>query len=111
MKKIIMLFVVALGFLCCGSVEAHGPRCAPRPFYAPRPFCGPRIEFHPVWPVYRPHVHIHVRIPLYRSIWCAPVYETVIVRYDECGRPVYESICIRAGYYQSIVCGYRYCCQ
>jgi hypothetical protein len=111
MKKIITLFIIMLGLCVYGNVQARGPRHGSHPV----PHCAPRFDFgfhrsQPVWPVYRPRFHTHVCIPMYRSVWCPPVYKTVIIKYDECGRPVYETICIRAGYYNSIIYGYRCDC-
>ncbi|MBI4604387.1 MAG: hypothetical protein HY721_20700 [Planctomycetes bacterium] len=52
-------------------------------------------------------VHVHVRAPIYRQIWVAPVYDTVIAGYDRCGRPSYRTVQVRCGYYDSVVVGYR----
>jgi len=33
--------------------------------------------------------------------WVAPRYETVFAGYDHCGKPVYNTICVSAGYWDT----------
>ena len=61
------------------------------------------------------HRHVHVRTPIYQKVWCEPAYREVFAGYDECGNPIYRSVCVSAGYYKSVCvgyhcppCGYRY---
>ena len=53
------------------------------------------------------HVHHHVRVPVYVQEWVPPVHETVCVGRDHCGRPIYRQVCVRRGYYRTVVSGYR----
>jgi hypothetical protein len=59
--------------------------------------------------VHRHHrpVHHHVRVPVYIQEWVPPVHETVYVGRDHCGRPIYREVCVRRGYYRSVISGYR----
>ncbi len=54
-------------------------------------------------PVYERHCHRHVRRPHYKRVWVAPVYRTVFVGYDDCGRPVYSKIVVRRGYHRRVI--------
>ena len=55
----------------------------------------------------RIHRHVHVRAPVYVQQWVPPVHETVFVGRDHCGRPIYREVCVRRGYYRSVISGYR----
>jgi hypothetical protein len=37
-------------------------------------------------------------------IWIAPRFESRIVRYDPCGKPVYGQVCVSAGYWTTRPC-------
>ena len=51
--------------------------------------------------------HTHVRTPVYSRVWVEPVFRTVVAGYDSCGRPVYQRVMVRAGYWASHVTGYH----
>jgi len=51
--------------------------------------------------------HVHVRVPIYERIWVDPVYDTVCVGRDRCGRPIYRTVLVRPGCYESVIVGYR----
>ncbi len=55
----------------------------------------------------RRHVHVHSRSPIYTRVWVPAVYDTVILGYDHCGRPIHRTVMVRCGYYESVVSGYR----
>lgn len=61
-------------------------------------------------PGYRHHHRraVRVRVPVYEKIWVPPVYRTVCHGYDSCGRPIYRQVCIREGYYRTVIKCYRY---
>jgi hypothetical protein len=55
---------------------------------------------------YRP-VHVHCRVPVYQEIWIPAAYQTVVVGYDRCGRPIVRTVCVREGYWTRALVGYR----
>jgi len=42
--------------------------------------------------------------PRVEQVWVPARYETVIVGRDHCGRPVYNTICVSAGYWTTRAC-------
>lgn len=58
-------------------------------------------------PVYSRPVHVHARVPVYTMVWVPPVYDRVIVGYTACGRPIRETVMVRAGYHKRVITGYR----
>ena len=56
-----------------------------------------------------PPVHVHTRVPVYQQVWVPARFETVFRGYDFCGRPIYRTVCVRAGHYESVFVGYRPC--
>jgi hypothetical protein len=88
-------FGVQFGFGNGGFSVRGGVRAYPRRHYAPI--------------VVAPPVHVHTRAPIYREVWVPAQYDTVIAGYDRCGRPVYRTVCVGAGHYESVFVGYRAC--
>jgi len=43
----------------------------------------------------------HVRV---ERVWIAPRFETRIVGYDHCGKPITNQICVSAGYWSTRAC-------
>ncbi len=53
-------------------------------------------------------VHSHCWTDSFQREWVAPVYQTCVVGYDHCGRPIYQRVLVRAGCWTTIryrVCG------
>jgi len=67
----------------------------------------PRRHFAPVYVA--PPVHVHTRVPIYHWVWVPVRYDTVFAGYDFCGRPIYRTVCVSAGHYESTIVGYRPC--
>jgi hypothetical protein len=53
------------------------------------------------------HRHVCVRQPIYGQVWVEPVYSSCFAGYDACGRARYRTVLVRAGYYSTVVRGYR----
>lgn len=79
-----------------------------------RPICPPPVYVTPVYPApiviapVCPPVHVHSFAIVCEQEWVPPVYNTVVVGYDHCGKPVYSQVCVQAGYYRTAkyqVCG------
>ncbi len=51
---------------------------------------------------------VRVKVPVYEKIWIPPVYRTVLSGYTRCGRPIYDRICVRRGYYKTVIKCYRW---
>ncbi len=56
-------------------------------------------------PVHRHHYRAH-----YERVWVPPVYRSVFVGYDSCGRARYRNVCVRNGYYRRVLRGHRCSC-
>ena len=61
----------------------------------------------PVYPVHHRPVHVHVRIPVYASVWVPPVYGQAIVGYTTWGYPMYGRVVVHAGYHRRVITGYH----
>src|SRR5437762_11069018 len=83
--------------------DGHQPRYEQR--YEPRP--APRYEpsrerRHGFWGFFG--FRTRECAPRVEQSWVAPRYETVIAGYDHCGKPVYNTICVSAGYWTTRAC-------
>ena len=58
-------------------------------------------------PIHVAPVHVHVRVPVYTSVWVPPVYGQAIVGYTAHGRPIHGTVVVRAGYHKNVITGYR----
>ncbi len=58
----------------------------------------------------REPVHVHQYTPVYDRVWVQAQYDEVFVGYDHCGRPIYRTVCVRAGHYRSVLVGRRCGC-
>jgi len=81
------------GFGCDGPYFSAGYSGGYQPVY--RPSCPPVVR------------HVHSRTPYYRQVWVAPVYERVVVGYDHCGRPIFRTVQVSCGHYETVLAGYR----
>jgi hypothetical protein len=59
------------------------------------------------YPRHRYVRHVCSRVPIYTRVWVPPVYDTVCVGHDRWGYPIRRTVLVSAGYYQSVVNGYR----
>ncbi len=61
-------------------------------------------------PRYHEPIHVHQYAPVYDRVWVPAQYENVFTGYDHWGRPIFRTICVRAGYYRSVLVGRRCGC-
>jgi hypothetical protein len=40
---------------------------------------------------------------VYEQVWFAPVYESRVVGYTSCGKPIHRRVCVTAGHYKTAV--------
>ncbi len=57
--------------------------------------------------VLAPPVHVHHQVPIYQQVWVPPVQSEVFVGYNIFGHPIYKTVVVRAGYYNTVIIGYR----
>jgi hypothetical protein len=46
----------------------------------------------------------HTPAPRMERVWVPARFETVIVGYDHCNRPIYNTVCVSAGYWTMRAC-------
>ncbi|HVR73661.1 MAG TPA: hypothetical protein VMT52_04990, partial [Planctomycetota bacterium] len=51
--------------------------------------------------------HVHSRVPYYTKVWVPAAHERRIVGYDSCHRPIFRTVCVRPGFYRSVIAGYH----
>ncbi|MFH0944571.1 MAG: hypothetical protein V2A76_05175 [Planctomycetota bacterium] len=124
LKTILLVSAISLGFAATGSAQpafhhagfgwsshhgssfgfsaswgghrgGHGGwshHARPYPVYAP--------VYAPVYVA--PMVHTHVFTISTRRVWVDPVYSQQFVGYDCYGQPIYQSVCVRQGYWRDV---------
>ena len=71
-----------------------------------RVYQAPRRHVRPVVRHVVRHVHTRSCTPVYAKVWVPPRYERVVVGRDDCGRPIFRTVCVSAGYHTSVFKGY-----
>jgi len=105
--RALLLEAVAVLALAAPSAKAdHGF------FGNPIQSCGPRIQigfprFSIEFGRRARRVHQHCFKTVCEREWVAPIYETCVVGYDPCGRPIYQRVLVRSGYWTTVE--YRVC--
>jgi hypothetical protein len=74
-------------------------------------FRGPRHVGPPVFvappPPPRRMVHVHNPVPVYNRVWVPARYETVFVGYGCFGTPIYRTVCVSPGHWETVIAGHR----
>jgi hypothetical protein len=89
------------------GVGVHVEIGHPGPRHGHRHFMPPCLPPRPVIVRPAPVVHVHARVPVYGQVWVPARYEQVFVGYGFFGAPVYRTVCVCPGHYETVVTGYR----
>ncbi len=119
MKTMMMLPVALAGLLVAAPAKADGPAWGFGIGFgrggvhvsgfvgAPHRHVRPIHPYRPVIVVPAPVVHVHTRVPIYAQVWVPARYQTVFVGYNLAGLPVYRTVCVATGHYETVTTGYR----
>jgi hypothetical protein len=77
----------------------------PAPVVYARPIWRRPVVVAPV--VLPPVVHVHHSVPIYRQVWVPARFEQRLIGYSTYGRPIYQTVEVSCGHYESVVAGYR----
>jgi hypothetical protein len=98
-------FRIGIGFGPGGVSVSGGVTFGHGPVFRGHRHVGPPVFVAPPPPP--PVIHVHNPVPVYNNVWVPARYETVFVGYGRFGAPIYRTVCVSPGHWETVVVGHR----